>query len=67
MLRGQRLKNDMVVLLVNDSAHSLVDLKIFSEPPGNHHLPFYGDITVSVLDVGFIIDKLCLLKTVSQL
>ena len=32
----------MVVLFVNDSARSLVDLKIFSEPPGNHHLPFYG-------------------------
>ena len=33
----------MVVLFVNDSARSLVDLKIFSEPPGNHHLPFYGE------------------------
>ena len=33
----------MVVLFVNDSARSIVDPKIFSQPPGNHHLPFYGE------------------------
>ena len=43
MLRGQRLEDDMVVLLVNDSARSLVDFEIFSEPTGNHHLAFYRE------------------------
>jgi hypothetical protein len=43
MLRGQRFENDMVVLLVNDSARSLIDFEIFSQPPGNYHLPFYGE------------------------
>jgi len=33
----------MVVLFVNDSARSLVDFEISSQPPGNHHLPFYGE------------------------
>ena len=43
MLRCQRLEDDMVVLLVNDSTRSLVDFEIFSEPTGNHHLPFYSE------------------------
>ena len=33
----------MVVLFVNDSTCSLVDVEIFSQPTGNYHLPFYGE------------------------
>ena len=43
MLRSKRLENDVVVLFVHDSARALVDFKIFSKPPGYHHLSFYGE------------------------
>ena len=33
----------MVIVLVHDSARALIDFKIFSKPPGYHHLPFYGE------------------------
>ncbi len=32
----------MVVLFVNDSSCSLVDFEIFTQPSGNHDLPFHG-------------------------
>ena len=43
MLRGQRFENDVVVLFINHRPRPFVDFEIFSEPPGNHHLPFYGE------------------------
>ena len=43
MLRRQRFENDVVVLLVNNRPRPFVNFEIFSQPPRNHHLPFYGE------------------------
>jgi hypothetical protein len=36
----ERLEDDVVVLFVNDSASSLTDFEILSQPLWNDHLPF---------------------------
>lgn len=40
MLGREWLQDDVIVVLVNNRARSLIDFKVFAQPTRDHDLPF---------------------------